>query len=65
MKKNRARQLIIISNSVHRDEAVRRGKESLRLGYTISQVVHGYGTLCQAITEYAGLFHSKVGIGMV
>ncbi len=40
------------SNSVHRDEAIRRGKESLRLGYTISQVVHGYGTLCQAITEY-------------
>jgi len=40
------------SNSVHRDEAVRRGKESPRLGYTISQVVHGYGALCQAITEY-------------
>lgn len=38
----------------HRNSAQRRGKESLRLGYTISQVVHGYGTLCQAITEYAG-----------
>ncbi len=52
MKKNRARQLIIISNSVHRDEAVRRGKESLRLGYTISQVVHGYGTL---LSSYHGI----------
>ena len=30
----------------------RRGKESLKLGYSISQVVHGYGALCQAITEY-------------
>lgn len=39
--------------SVHRECALRRGRESLRLGYTISQVVHGYGALCQAITEYA------------
>jgi hypothetical protein len=38
--------------SVHRDSAERRGKESLKLGYSISQVVHGYGALCQAITEY-------------
>ena len=29
------------------------GEESLRLGYTVSQVVHGYGALCQAITETA------------
>ena len=29
------------------------GKELSRLGYTISQVVHGYGVLCQAVTEYA------------
>ena len=38
--------------SVHRASAERRGKESLKLGYSISQVVHGYGALCQAITEY-------------
>ncbi|QLE45371.1 HAMP domain-containing histidine kinase (plasmid) [Nostoc sp. C052] len=38
--------------SVHRAAAERRGKESLKLGYSISQVVHGYGALCQAITEY-------------
>jgi nitrogen-specific signal transduction histidine kinase len=24
----------------------------LKLGYSISQVVHGYGALCQAITQY-------------
>lgn len=39
--------------NIHRDSAVRRGRESFNLGYTVSQVVHGYGTLCQAITEYA------------
>ncbi|MEH1953923.1 sensor histidine kinase [Nostoc sp.] len=38
--------------SVHRASAERRGKESLKLGYSISQVVHGYGALCQSITEY-------------
>jgi signal transduction histidine kinase len=38
--------------NVHRNSAERRGKESLRLGYSISQVVHGYGALCQAITQY-------------
>lgn len=31
----------------------RHGRESLRLGYTVSQVVHGYGVICQAITEAA------------
>lgn len=45
------------SEAIHRDSAVRRGKESLRLGYTLSQVVHGYGALCQSITEYAGRYH--------
>lgn len=42
--------------SLHHDNAVRVGKESLRLGYTISQVVHGYGALCQAITEHADAY---------
>lgn len=39
---------------IHPASAVRRGRESLRLGYTSSQVVQGYGALCQGITEYAG-----------
>jgi signal transduction histidine kinase len=42
-----------VNPEIHREAAKRRGKESLRLGYSISQVVHGYGALCQAITEYA------------
>lgn len=38
--------------NTHRASAERHGKESLRLGYSISQVVHGYGAICQAITQY-------------
>lgn len=49
-----------LTKGVHRESAQRRGKESLRLGYTISQVVHGYGALCQAITEYAGKHETPV-----
>jgi signal transduction histidine kinase len=45
---------IDLNKNIHTESAIRRGKESLRLGYTISQVVHGYGALCQAVTEYVG-----------
>ena len=31
--------------------ATRHGKELLELGYTVDQVVHDYGDLCQAITD--------------
>jgi len=31
--------------------AAMRGKESLRLGYTVGQVVHAYGAVCQTIME--------------
>lgn len=33
--------------------ATRHGKELLDLGYTVDQVVHDYGDLCQAITDLA------------
>jgi hypothetical protein len=33
--------------------AGRHGTEMLRLGYTLSHVVHAYGAMCQAITELA------------
>lgn len=29
------------------------GKEFLNLGYSLSHVVHAYGSMCQAITEFA------------
>lgn len=33
--------------------ATEHGKEFLRLGYSLSHVVHAYGAMCQAITELA------------
>jgi len=40
--------------------AASHGKESLKLGYTISQVVHAYGAVCQSITEVAELNKFKI-----
>lgn len=34
-------------------EGGHHGKELLRLGYTLSHVVHAYGAMCQSITELA------------
>ncbi|HKB71697.1 MAG TPA: HAMP domain-containing sensor histidine kinase [Thermoanaerobaculia bacterium] len=36
-----------------REGAEKHGNEMLRLGFTISQVVHDYGDICQAITDLA------------
>jgi hypothetical protein len=36
-----------------RHTAALHGKELLAKGYTVDQVVHGYGDICQAITELA------------
>jgi len=35
------------------NSAARHGGELLALGFTVSQVVHGYGDICQAVTELA------------
>jgi signal transduction histidine kinase len=35
------------------ESAGSHGKELLRLGYTLTHVVHSYGAMCQAITEIA------------
>lgn len=34
--------------------AIKHGHDLLRQGFTVSQVVHDYGDVCQAITELAG-----------
>ncbi len=34
-------------------DAAAHGKESLRLGYTVSQVGHAYGAVCHTVTEFA------------
>jgi len=43
------------------DSASRHGQELLRYDFTIEQVVHDYGDLCQAITELAA--EQRVAIG--
>ena len=35
------------------ESATRHGRDLLALGFTVSQVVHDYGDICQAITELA------------
>ncbi len=42
-----------VERGIHTDGAERHGKEYVRLGYTVSEVVHSYGVICQAITEFA------------
>jgi signal transduction histidine kinase len=41
--------------------AARHGDEMRRMGFTVGQVVHDYGELCQAITEFA--IDTKTSIG--
>jgi len=35
------------------EHAARHGSDLLRLGFTVDQVVHAYGDICQAVTELA------------
>jgi hypothetical protein len=41
--------------------AERHGSDLLRQGYSIGQVVHGYGDVCQAITELALAHSTAIG----
>jgi signal transduction histidine kinase len=43
--------------------ATRRGNELLQRGFTIAQVVHDYGDICQAVTELAGDDKAKFDTG--
>jgi hypothetical protein len=43
--------------------AALHGKELLEEGYTVDQVVHGYGDVCQAITELAKERNALVTVG--
>jgi len=40
--------------------AAEHGKEFLRLGYSLSHVVHAYGAMCQSITEYATINNANI-----
>jgi hypothetical protein len=48
-----ALQLGLTSNPEIGRSAVQHGHDLLRQGFTVSQVVHDYGDICQAITELA------------
>lgn len=39
------------------------GAEMLRLGYTVDQVVHDYGDVCQAVTELAVEHNERIAAG--
>jgi hypothetical protein len=45
-----------------RRTAALHGKALLERGYSVAQVVHGYGDVCQAITELAKEKNSPIGI---
>lgn len=40
--------------------AALHGEEFLRMGYTLSHVVHAYGAVCQAITQLATIKNAKI-----
>lgn len=42
-----------VAGGIIGESATRHGRDLLRLGFTVSQVVHDYGDICQAITELA------------
>lgn len=44
-------------------EAAAYGRELLGRRFTVSQVVHAYGDVCQAVTELAGAAQSPVSVG--
>ncbi len=48
------------TNRIKKGDAATHGRESLRLGYSISQVVHSYGAICQSITEFVQLKSFKM-----
>src|SRR5690349_1170957 len=42
----------LVSDTVAAGASRRHAQESFRLGYTVSQLVHGYGCICQGVTEF-------------
>ena len=50
-------------SKIREGDAAAHGKESLRLGYSISQVVHAYGAVCQSIMEFVQTKSYKITNG--
>lgn len=43
--------------------ATQHGRDLLQRGFTVEQVVHDYGDLCQAVTELAQQQHEPISVG--
>lgn len=50
------------SATVINDSAALHGFELLKNGFTIGQVVHGYGDVCQVVTELASDTHTGISV---
>jgi len=48
------------SSAAVTDSAARHGANLLRSGFTVAQVVHDYGGVCQAVTELADETHARI-----
>src|SRR5579863_2156638 len=42
------------------ESATRHGRVLLKRGFTVAQVVHDYGSVCQAVTELADETHASI-----
>src|SRR5688500_7829146 len=49
-----------VTNTINASASRQHAQESHRHGYTVSQLVHGYGCMCQGITEYAHENHQPI-----
>jgi signal transduction histidine kinase len=49
-----------VSETAISDAATQHGRELLEMGFNVSQVVHDYGDICQAITELALEQHAPI-----
>jgi signal transduction histidine kinase len=53
-------------STLHSDEmdasATKHGNEMLRLGFSVGQVVHDYGNVCQAVTELAFELNAQITV---
>lgn len=49
-----------VTDRVSANTSRHHAREFYRLGYTVSQLVHGYGCLCQGITEFANEVNAPI-----
>src|SRR5260221_5051678 len=56
-------QLARVDSGAIGESATLHGGELLEMGFTVSQVVHGYGDVCQVITQLAGETDAPITAG--